>query len=291
MEYIGGVTMAKQRKKEKKHKAPMPPLSTLDRFIYITLMVISFIACFILGVLLDVIKHLIAFSDKTVIAYEGTIADLLFLPFLIFILLFGFISLSSCMYSKTPIFGKKGITYGPPMYKAKYPLFMRNKPEVYVKPSEKRWRKTKCILILGILVLTLIPLGFSFCGRKCLTDDVTIQQYNIVNVKKSEYNIDEIESTTLKAYYHIGGKYSRSYWEVSIEFATNNKNFEFDYSNFKPFGDGAHTETLDMLLDIKSKLNSKDIEYDGADNLEYVIEEKGLNEKESEMLYELFNAN
>ena len=196
------------------------------------------------------------------------------------------------MYSKTPIFGKKGITYGPPMYKAKYPLFMRNKPEVYVKPSKKRWRKTKCILILGILVLTLIPLGFSFCGRKCLTDDVTIQQYNIVNVKKSEYNIDEIESTTLKAYYHLGGKYSRSYWEVSIEFATNNKkNFEFDYSKFKPFGDGAHTETLDMLLDIKSKLNSKDIEYDGADNLEYVIEEKGLNEKESEMLYELFNAN
>lgn len=290
MEYIGGITMAKQRKKEKKHKAPMPPLSTLDRFIYITLMVISFIACFILGVLLDVIKHLIAFSDKTVIAYEGTIADLLFLPFLIFILLFGFISLSSCMYSKTPIFGKKGITYGPPMYKAKYPLFMKNKPAVYVKPSEKQWHKTKCVLILGILILTLIPLGFSFCGRKCLTDDITLKRYNAVNIKRAEYTIDEIDSTTLKAYYRLGGRHS--YWTVCIKFTTNNnKHFEFDYSDFKPIGEGAHTETLNILLDIKSKLNPENIEYVGIDNLEDVAKEKSLNEKESEMLYKLFNAN
>lgn len=283
--------MAKQRKKEKKHKAPMPPLSTLDRFIYITLMVISFIACFILGVLLDVIKHLIAFSDKTVIAYEGTIADLLFLPFLIFILLFGFISLLSCMNSKTPIFGKKGITYGPPMYKAKYPLFMRNKPAVYVKPSEKQWRKTKCVLISGVLILTLIPLAFSFCGRKCITKDVTLQRYNAVNIKRAEYTVDEIKSATFRAYYSLGTKNSTGHWEISVKLTTNNnKNFKFLYNDFKPFGEGMHTETLDMLLSIKSKLDSEDIEYDGTDNLDDVAKAKSFNTKEKEMLYELFNA-
>lgn len=284
--------MAKQRKKKKKHEAPMPPLSALDKFIYITLMAINFIVCIIFGILIDIIKHLIAFSDNTVIAYRTPFSDLLFIPFLLFIMLFGFISLLSCMYSKTPIFGKKGITYGPPMYKAKYPIFMRNKPAVYVKPSEKQWRKTKCVLISGVLIITLIPLAFSFCGRKCITSDVTLQRYNAVNIKRAEYTIDDIKSTTFRAYYSLGTKNSTGHWEISIKLTTNNnKNFKFVYSDFKPFGEGAHIETLDMLLDIKSKLNSEDIEYDGIDNLEYVIEEKGLKEKESEMLYELFNAN
>lgn len=283
--------MAKQRKKKKKHEAPMPPLSALDKFIYITLMVINFIVCIIFGILIDIIKHLIAFSDNTVIAYRAPFSDLLSIPFLLFIMLFGFTLLLSCMYSKTPIFGKKGITYGPPMYKAKYPLFMRNKPAVYVKPSEKQWRKTKCVLISGILILTLIPLAFSFCGRKCITSDVTLQRYNAVNIKRAEYTVDEIKFTTLRAYYSLGTKNSTGHWEISINLTTNNnKNFKFVYSDFKPFGEGAHIETLDMLLDIKSKLNSEDIEYDGTDNLDDVAKAKSFNTKETQMLYELFNA-
>ena len=45
-----------------------------------------------------------------------------------------------------------------------------------------------------------------------------------------------------------------------------------------------------MLLDIKSKLNSEDIEYDGTDNLDDVAKAKSFNTKETQMLYELFNA-
>lgn len=286
--------MAKQRKKKKKREAPMPPLSTLDRVIYITLMVINFIVCFTLGVLLDVIKHLIAFSDTAVVAYEGTIADLLFLPFLIFILLFGFISLSSCMYSKTPIFGKKGITYGPPLYKAKYPIFMRNKPAVYIKPSEKQWRKTKGVLILGILILTLIPFAFSICGRKCLTDDVTIQRYNVINIKRAEYETTDIESVTIRAYYHtiINLKSSISYWTVRMEFTTeDNKDFRFDFSDFRSSNKDTSTAMLNKLLDVKSQLNPDIIEYIGTDKLQFVADDKGFDEKETQMLYELFNAN
>lgn len=282
--------MAKQRKKKKKHEAPMPPLSVLDKVIYIALMIIIFVACFIFGIMLEIIRNRIAFSDNAVIAYKSTIGSLLVVPFVLFILILGFISLLICMNAKTPIFGKKGIKYGPPLYKAKYPLFMKNKPAVYVKPSEKQWHKTKCVLILGILILTLIPLGFSFCGRKCLTDDITLKRYNAINIKRAEYTIDEIDSTTLKAYYRLGGRHS--YWTVCIKFTTNNnKHFEFDYSDFKPIGEGAHTETLNILLDIKSKMNPENIEYVGIDNLEDVAKEKSLNEKETKMLYELFSVN
>ena len=177
------------------------------------------------------------------------------------------------------------------MYKAKYPLFMRNKPDVYVKPSEKQWRKTKCVLISGVLILTLIPLAFSFCGRKCITKDVTLQRYNAVNIKRAEYTVDEIKSATFRTYYSLGTKNSTGHWEISVKLTTNNnKNFKFLYNDFKPFGEGMHTETLDMLLSIKSKLDSEDIEYDGTDNLDDVAKAKGFNTKEKEMLYELFNA-
>ena len=283
--------MAKQRKKKKKHEAPMPPLSALDKFIYIALIVINFIVCIIFGLLIGIIKHLIAFSDNTVIASRAPFSDLLFIPFLLFIMLFGFISLLLSMNSKTPVFGKKGITYGPPMYKAKYPLFMRNKPDVYVKPSEKQWRKTKRVLISGVLILTLIPLAFSFCGRKCITKDVTLQRYNAVNIKRAEYTVDEIKSATFRTYYSLGTRHSTGHWEISVKLTTNNnKNFKFLYSDFKPFGEGMHSETLDMLLSIKSKLDSADIEYDGTDNLDDVAKAKGFNPKEKEMLYELFNT-
>ena len=281
--------MAKQ-KKRKKHKASMPPLSFFDKSIYISLMIINTALCFGITILIEIIKRCIVFSDKTVIAYTDPFGGLLFFPFLLFIVLYGFLFLLNKMNEKAPIFGKKGITYGPPSYKSRYPLFMKNKPKIYTKPSEKRWKKTKRIIILTILFFTLIPFVFSFCGRKALTTDVTLQQYNAVNIKKAEYTVDEIDAVTLKAYYSPGSRYSTGHWTIRIDFTTNNeKQFKFDFSGFKPFGEDTNTNTLNLLLSIKSKLNPDIIEYVGTDNLQIVADKRGFDETETEMLFELFN--
>lgn len=280
------------KKKKKARKPIMPPLSFLDKSIYIALIVIDIIVCFAFAVLGDIVKYHIAFHDSAVIASRDTIGGLLIIPFLLFLLLFGFIPIIDRLGAKTPIFGKKGVTYGPPLYDKKYPLFMKNKPSVYVKPSEKKWQKTKRILVFAVLIITLIPVGFSICGRQCLTRNTTLEKYNAVNIKTAEYALDEIKSVTFRAYYrpNISLKSATGYWTVSVKFTTdNNKKFQFDFSDFSPYGNVSYADTLHLLLDVKSKLPPERIEYIGTDNLDIVAENKGFDEKETELLYKLFD--
>lgn len=283
--------MAKQKKK-KKRKAIMPPLSTLDKFIYYALIFISILFCVGLGTLFIIIRNHIAYTDTTVVANYFTFSVMLFSPLILFIIIFCFTIISIHLTIRTPIFGKKGVKYGPPLYDSKYPVFMKNKPCVYMKPSEKQLQKRYCIMIFIILVITLILCAFSFCGRKCLTNDVTLQQYNIINIKTSEYTVDEIESSTFRVYHHVGYKYSSGHWSMCVEFTTeDNKVFEFSLGDFKPSGKSATTDKLNILLNIKSQLNPDDINYIGVENIENLIGEISHNEKEIKMLYELFNIN
>lgn len=277
-------------RKAKKRMHQMPPLSFVDKLIYWTIILLLCVAYFVLMLGPLYLRNKIAFADTTVIAATDKISMWwLIVPWMTFFLM-TFILWLQPYQSRKPIFGRRNFKYGPPAWPKVYPLFMKNKPTVWVSQRKKKEQRQIAVILLIVLLVSFIPFPWSLYGRDCLRNDGSIARYNMFNSQTHEFtsgDIGEIEIGTYR--YHIGKNNAKRHWGVQIVFKTDSgMKYTFEHRDFR---NDAHSETvywLEWMLNIKKRYDPSMIHYDGLEDLDRVIADRDLNQKEVEKLYQLF---
>ncbi len=272
-------------RKAKKKLHRMPPLSFVDKLIYWFLMLL--LCCIYFAMLIGdlILRDKIAFQDPTVVAkYDHASLLWLLVPWMTFFFMTLVLWLLPYQARK-PIFGLRNFKYGPPAYPKVYPLFMKNKPQVYVSERKKKEKRGIALLLVVILLVSFIPLPWSLYGRTCLHSDGGIVRHNMFNQVTKEFSASDIESVEIEAYLAKQGKGPRI-WTVRMIFTTESgRSFHFALRDFR----GNATEILSAMLQVKSCYHPSIITYSGAENVSLVIGDRTFNAEEKMMLYELFN--
>ncbi len=273
-------------RKAKKRSQQMPPLSFVDKLIYWAIMALLCTAYFALLLGPLQLSRIIAFSDVEVIAVVDNASALwLIVPWLTFSLM-TFILWEQAYKKRIPIFGRKNIRYGPPAWPKIYPLFMKNKPPVWVSERKKKNRKRIATVLLIVLLVSFIPFPWSLYGRDCLFFDGSIAQYNMFNNQTHEFRSGDIADIEIETFRYSTGRYSRKkHWGVRMVFKTvGGKKYTFEHGDFR---NDAHSE-LGQMLNVKKRYNPGIIHYEGLENLGRVIADRNLTQEEVRMLYQLF---
>lgn len=271
-----------------KRISKMPPLSFLDKLIYwIALFLLCGISFALCGGALY-LRHLIAFSDKTVVATAASASVIWFLlPFLTFFLI-TFILWLQFYENRRPIFGRKNFKYGPPAWPQVYPLFMRNKPYVYISEKKKKDKKLVAIILIVVLLIGLIPLPLSLCGRVCLHEDGRITQYNMFNKQVHEFTSADILEVDIEAYRYYSRYKHATHCGVAMKFNTDDgRSYGFNQGDFLRDGNADTTYWLCAMLQVKKCYNQSVFRYYNIENLGYVVDTFGLSEEDSDRLYDL----
>ena len=279
--------MAKKFKKCKKDTAHRtPPLSGLDKAIYIGISVLLFVSYFglVLGCIL--LQDRIAFHDPDVIASRGRLSNYAVLPLYMFVFIFGICILSAWFGGKKPIFGKKSIRYGEYPWKTDlFPLFGPQHREVRRSASELRFRAKMTRILSGIFIALLLLACLGIFGRVCLREDRTIVVYNSLNHSDEPVSIArDCDRIVIKAgiEYHARGGPT---WHYGFIFhGVDGREYEFMDNDFNL----GHSDCLRQLLAIKALFSADQITIEREDLLPKVIEDNDLDEVQTALLYQLF---
>ena len=278
------------KKSKKKNRSRRPPLSLLDKSIYWLGLILSFIFSLLFVYCFEDITGVIAFRDSAVVAYNSHASFLFVMPLLLYVEISALVFCISALESKKPIFGNRKVQYGDtPWTKDCFPLFDSRRKKIYIKPSEKSFRRSMLIVwSIGLLLCSLFaPLGFF--GRDCLTTDNCIISYNVLNQEDSTpYTTDDFSNLTIQAK-HVSGYRSADYWkyEVIIEMK-DGKSFTFSNRDFDWRRDNYRELCLEKMLEIKSFFASDLITIKGEHNIKEVVDYLGLNDEQTQLLQELF---
>ena len=281
------IFMARKAKK-KMHK--MPPLSFVDKLIYWTIFAVLCAAYLTLLFGPMHLRRVIAFSDETVAAAEDNAS----MWWLVIAWVTFFVITFSLWYQpyqdRKPIFGRRNFKYGPPAWPKVYPLFMKNKPAVWVSERKKKERKQTAILLLVIIFLNFIPVSLSLCGRDCLTYDGSIYQYNMFNRKVREFTPEDISNIEIETFrYHVGHYSKKLNYGVRMVFKTESgKKYIFDHREFRKDSNGDKYLWLETMLAVKSQFDPGIVHYDKVEELDRVIADKYFEQEEIRKLYQLF---
>lgn len=277
--------------KKKKKRQQMPPLSTLDKLIYWVILLLLGIMYLVLLLGPLYLRDQIAFEDSMVIAKTDNASVFwLAVPWLTFFLT-TFILWWNTYQDRRPIFGRRNFKYGPPAWPKIYPLFMKNKPYVWISEREKKNRQMTALVLTIILLISFIPFPWALYGRDCLYSDGSIAQYSMFN-KQTEFISGPIDSAELETYRYSTGKYHKTtHWGVQLILtADSGREYVFKYSDFRNDVQTGTPYWLSAMLLLKRRYDPEIIAYNGTENLEKVIADRGLSYVESQMLYALFDG-
>ena len=281
--------MKKKPKSKRKSQHRRPSLSILDKTIYWVALFLSFIAVLLSIYALDDVRSWIAFRDPAVIAHAEHASAL----FALFLTLYAEISLLTSLMvaleEKKAIFGNPKVHYGQePWDKDYYPLLDRRRHSVPIPPSEQRLRRKILSLWCAGLLLCLSLAPFSFFGRNCLHTDNSIVSYNAVNRVSATYSQKDFSRLTIQTRY-ISSYRTSSYWVYEMEIEMyDGQQFSFSNQDFD-WRDGNRNDiSLDKMLEVKALFLPDAITYKGAENVDKVAEDRGLNESQIRQLHQLF---
>lgn len=275
-------------KKSKKHKRMFrPPLSTLDKSIYWLGLLLSFIGILLLGLCFEDITGVIAFQDPSVVAYSSHASFLFVLPLLGYVEISAAVFCITALEEKKPIFGNRKVRYGKePWSKDCFPLFDARRKKIFVKPSEKRFRRSMTrVWCIGLLICLLLA-PFSFWGRDCLTQNDSIISYNALN-QATAYTTEAFSHLTIQAKY-VSGYRTASYWKYQITIKTDGGFFTFSNRDFDWREPNSKERALQKMLEIKALFMPDEITIKGAHNIEKVADYLGLNDEQKQLLQKLF---
>lgn len=278
---------AHKSRKAKRKQNQMPPLSFLDKLIYWLILILLCMAYLLLLLGTLYLRKKIAFSDQTVMATSDGASFLWFIvPWMTFVLMtFG--PWVNAFQERKPIFGRKNFKYGPPAWPKVYPLFMKNKPYVWVSEKKQKLRKQIAVILLVVVLICFIPFPLSLYGRACLCSNGSVVEYNMFNKQVHKFGTEEITDVEIETYWNRGGRRSITRnWGIQMVVKTDSgQKYVFKCGDFR---DDINAERLETMLSVKACYNSAVIHYSGVEDLAYVITDLNLNQDEIAMLYELF---
>jgi len=278
------------KKSKKKKRSRRPPLSLLDKSIYWLGLILSFILSLFLAYCFEDITGVIAFHDPSVVAYDHHATYLFGMPMLLYFQTSALVFFITGLESKRPVFGNRKFRYGEaPWAKDCFPLFDPRRKKIYVRPSEKSFRRSMIILwTAGLFLCSLFaPLGFF--GRDCLTQNNSIITYNVLNQEDpAAYTTADYSHLTIQAGY-VSGYRSSGYWKYEIKIRMKDgKSFSFSNRDFDWRKPHLQERCLNQMLDIKAFFPPDTITIKGENKLEKVADYLGFNEEQTQLLQELF---
>lgn len=276
-------------RKSKKRLHQMPPLSFADKLIYWAIFALLCVAYLVLLLGPLYLRHKIAFSDTAVIAAEDNASTgWLIVPWMTFFLM-TFILWQQPYQKRIPIFGRRNFKYGPPTWPKIYPIFMKNKPLVWVSERKKKERKQIAVILLVVLLVSFIPFPWSLYGRDCLFYDGSIVQYNMFNGQTHEFSSGDIADIEIETFRYSTGRYNTNqHWGVQMVFKTDSgKKYTFEHRDFRSDTNAKTLYWLEGMLAVKKRYDPSIIHYDGLENLDRVIADRDLSQEEVQMLYQL----
>lgn len=279
------------QKSKKGNRSRRPPLSLLDKSIYWLGLLLSFLLSLLFGYCFEDITGIIAFQDSSVVAYKSHASFLFVMPVLLYVEISALVFCISALEGRKPIFGNRKIQYGEaPWAKDCFPLFDSRRKKIYIKPSEKSFRRHMIIMwSVGLLLCSLFaPLGFF--GRDCLTQNNSIITYNMLNREElASYTTEDYSHLSIQAKY-VSSYRSANYWKYEItirmkdgeSFTFSNRDFDWREPNY-------HERCLNKMLDIKTFFTPDTITIEGERNIEKVADYLGMNDEQKQLLLELFS--
>lgn len=264
-------------------KCTKPPLSKLDKFIYIFGLVCAIvIPALIMIVFGGIIPNKIAFSDKTVIAANST-ALYFCLPLVLLCFLILGIPFAFGLDHKQPIFGNKHFkpSTSHPTEKV-YPLFTK---EFRNSISRKRKRTIKILAVIAgiICLINIIILPFSVNIRDVLNQNNDFSTYNAFNQMTRKQNVDEAEKMIIEVtqHHHIKSGYT---YGLVIRFVFDDKTYSFSYKSFEM----STEETLKHMIYLKSFFKDGKYEIVNIYDIDNLIRDKSFSRAETALVYQLF---
>lgn len=268
-----------------RNRAKKPPLSLVDKGIYIALLVLGF--SFILFFTLYFGHRLpikIAFSDEAVVACRNTVAMLCAIPFTMLTSMTLIVLVSIGMRKKQPIIGNK--KYTPPRFEPTIkvqPLLSRT---FWYELSGKARRRSKRIaLLLGIaflVCLVLLPLGFY--PRQVLDRNDNFTSYNSWNVVTDSRKMQDAERLVIRIT-HSGRR--RDDWGIQMTFLFADAEYIVNLGSFYGM---SMEQKLNYMLYLKEQIGENRYEIEEVDRVDRFISKQRLTAKEAALVYELFDC-
>jgi len=273
-------------RKEKKKRHQMPPLSVLDQIIYWTIFVVLCLACFALIFVFMLLRERIAFSDDTVIASAENASSLWSIVPLLTVQILILVLWIIPYEARRPIFGLKNFKYGPPAWPKIYPLFMKNKPPVWVSERKKKEKQQIAIALAVLLLISFIPFPWSLYGRDCLYTDGSVRQYSMFNTLNQEHLPGDMERVEYSVYRYSSGRYGNgTHWGIRMHLVTaDGRKYIFEDRDFR-------SNWLGNMADL-SRVYDPGILFSGdPEDLQKAITDRKLSPGEIQQLKQLFGLN
>lgn len=255
--------MAKKKHKRSSQASslrPAPPLSRLDKGIYLLLAVLAFGIAFSPLIASLLLEERVAFSDPTVIGSTRPGR------FGLWVLLSMFVSgvplasiLSYGLVTRQPFFGRRDVVYGfRGGRKEIYPLF--RKRETPLKPVQKRERGLIAALVAVALLVPVLLSVLSVYGRVDLHEDLSVTVKNGFNAETKRMEAEEIETVTFSIERYRGRRrVTNSLSAHVILTMENGRKYSF-------------TPDADTMLYIKSRVSPSLIRYEMEGSVEEYID-------------------
>ena len=273
-------------KKHRKRSSPAnslrkaPPLSPLDKGIYVFLSVLAFGIVFSPLITALLLGDRVSFSDPTVIGNTKPGR------FGLWVLLSMFVSgvplfsvLAVGMANRQPFFGRKDVYYGFRGGRVDiHPLF--RKRETPLKPAKKRERGLAAVLV-AVALLVPIPLSvLSVYERADLHEDLSITVKNGFNTETKRMEAEEIERVTFSIDRYRVRRNRGISWlsELSVQVTLTMENGR-KYT-FNP--------DADTMLYIKSRVSPSLIRYEMEGSVEEYIDRHIRDPIEADKLRQVF---
>lgn len=210
--------MAKSKRKKYTHKPKNPPLSQMDKVLYVCAFAGGILALYGICAVGVIILNRLWRADG-VLAVAATDSFLLAIPFILFLFVLGMVLLVDLWEKKQPIFPKKGFRYGKtPGYKEVYPLTDKRYRRKQYTAHEKGMRRLTCWILAGIVTVTFALAVFGVTGRWAFYID-GVQKYNCINRQTAAYSYADV--TEFHMYEHSGftGRHHYENLGISVTFA------------------------------------------------------------------------
>lgn len=273
-------------KKHRKRSSPAnslrkaPPLSPLDKGIYLLLSILAFGITFSPLIAALLLGDRVSFSDPTVIGNTKPGR------FALWVLLSMFVSgvplfsvLAVGMVNRQPFFGRKDVIYGFRGGRVDiHPLF--RKRETPLKPAKKRERELVAVLVAVALLVPILLSVLSVYERADLHEDLSVTVKNGFNTETKRMEAEEIERVTFSIDRYRPHRNRGISWlsRLSVQVTLTMENGR-KYT-FKP--------DADTMLYIKSRVSPSLIRYEMEGSVEEYIDRHIRDPIEADKLRQVF---
>ena len=273
-------------KRREKRKPARPPLTKLDKRLYLAGAAVFVGALFTSLFVINLLKDVYYFSDQSILAVKKHASELLSLP-AYFYLMLSVIPIFLVPYANDqPLFGDPKIRYGsPPWAPDCYPIFGRQRHLTRRTPKAHQFRKRMLHFWFAGLLIVLALALLSFFGRDCLLRDYSIVSYDMLNRESNRTFPSEFSSLELEAEV----RYYKS-WTTSVKAKLNTAEGDSFSFESRDFANKDRALALRSMQTLKGMVPPQNVSLQGRDKLRDLVRRGNYTKEETALLYNLFDT-